>query len=328
MKRAFRFRFNKGSYFQAKDQRGEAYPTRWRSINTSRTFGTWESGNFGLVESINNFLWNLVGVPAPSTHFIHFRVVDGLREAPRGRSGQYEGDFWGLTLAVEPYDSRFFTAHQLPKGNLYKLTDGVYDGKEQQRYQSATAVGAAEDYENVASQNGLRPARPESWLREHVDWDSWFRYSAVCQAVRHYDYGVKPRHGKSNPSAALKNAVWYFAPQEGSRLGKLRILPYDSETSWGPVGGHRGWDLSAYAMVDPAEARDYEGGRRRKTALMIEWRNVIREFRDLVWTEESLFPVIDHFASVIADFAPADRDRWKDHPLSRGHRSDFGFAQK
>ncbi|MCA9449537.1 MAG: lamin tail domain-containing protein, partial [Candidatus Omnitrophica bacterium] len=123
-KRNMRFRFNRGRHFQAYDQKGRPYPTKWRSMLFSKGFGPREVGNFGVTESVNNFLFNLLGVPAPFTHFIHFRVVDEVEEAPAGANGQYNGDFWGLFLVMEDYDSRFLEAHGLPKGNFYKLTDG------------------------------------------------------------------------------------------------------------------------------------------------------------------------------------------------------------
>jgi hypothetical protein len=328
IKRNMRFRFNAGSYLQARDQKGRKYPTEWRSLNTAKMFGPRNEGNFGVTEALNNFLWNLVGVPAPSTHTIHFRVIDGPEEAPSTSLGQYEGDFWGMYLAMEDYDGRFLEAHDLPKANLYKLKDGELDGKEEQRYQAAGAVVNAEDYENIRDDaSGLRPARSEEWLRTYVDYPVWYRYNVVCQAVRHYDYGVYPEKPDPDSTAALKNAAWYFLPAEGNPLGKLWVLPYDAEQSWGPNGAHQGWDLPLYAMIDPRDDHDFTGGPRSKPELMKGHRNVLREFRDLVWNEEVLPAMIDRFAAVVADFSPADRDRWKDHPLAGGELSDFGTLE-
>jgi hypothetical protein len=325
MKRNMRFRFNRGCHFQAKDQRGREYPTAWRSLNTAKMFGPRNTGNFGVAETINNFLWNLVGVAAPFTHTFHFRVIDGAEEAPSGTLGQYEGDFWGMYLAMEDYDSRFLTAHHLPDGNLYKLKDGELDGEEEQRYQAANAVTNAEDYENIRDDvTGLRPARSEEWLRTFVDYDFWYRYGTVCQAIRHYDFGVYPERSNPDSTAALKNAAWFFLPEEGNPLGKLCVMPYDSEQSWGPNGAHQGWDLPLYSMVDPRDDHDFSGGPDRKPELMKDFRNFIREFRDLIWNEETLVPMIHRFGEVVARFADADRDRWKDHPLTGGQQSDFG----
>ena len=340
-KRNMRFRFNRGHWFQAKDQKGREYPTKWRSMNFSKMFGPRNVGNFGVTESISYFLYNLVGVPATFVHTIHFRVVDGAEEAPLGAGGQYNGDFWGMFLAMEDYDSSFLDAHGLPKGNLYKLKDGIdYNtpgftgpgeaGKEQQRYQAADSVSNAEDYDNIRF--NLHHDKAENWLGTYVDYNLWNRYQAVTQAIRHYDTGVYPeREDRVAPAdtPALKNVAWYFRCDGSNPYGKLWYLPWDIEQSWGPNGAHQGWDLGLFSMIDPqiTDGRaklDYTGGPDVKPHLYLEYRNVLREFRDLIWNEETLVPMIDRFAAVVTDFAPADRDRWKDHPLSGGQQSDFG----
>ncbi|HYW78498.1 MAG TPA: lamin tail domain-containing protein [Thermoguttaceae bacterium] len=120
-KRSMRIRFPKGNFLQARDNYGNAYPEKWRTLNTGKMFDNKDVGNFGLTETLNSQLWNMVGVPAPWMHTFHFRVVDGVEEAPAGVNGQYYGDFWGMFLAIEDYDPRFLQAHDLPDGNLYKL---------------------------------------------------------------------------------------------------------------------------------------------------------------------------------------------------------------
>ncbi len=329
MKRSMRFRFNKGHFFQARDQRGEEYPTEWRTLLTGKMFGPRDVGGFGVTETMNNFLWDLLGVPAPFVHTFHFRVIDGAEEAPTGESGQYTGDFWGMFLAIEDYDVRFLRARDLPRGNLYKLKDRELDGGEQQRYQAADAVAAAEDYDTIVAE--LHPTQDVDWLERHVDWEQFFHYHTVVQAIRHYDHGVFPTRENSFPpvdTPALKNAAWYFAPSDDNPLGKLWILPFDTDQSWGPNGSHQGWDMPSYAMIAPRNDTDYEGdAERQKSELYVRYRNVLREFRDLVWNEETLNPMIDRYAAVAAEFSPADRDRWKDHPLTGGELSDFGALE-
>ncbi|MCA9424758.1 MAG: lamin tail domain-containing protein, partial [Candidatus Omnitrophica bacterium] len=329
-KRNMRLRFNRGHYFQALDQKGREYPTKWRTLLFAKGFGPREVGNFGVTESLNNFLFNLLGVPAPYTHWIHLRVVDEAEESPLSPGGQYTGDFWGMFLAMEDYDSRFLDAHDLPKGNLYKLTDGVTAGLLQLRYQAKDSVSNGGDYNNIRF--SLHPAADENFIRTFVDVDHWSRYETVQQAIRHYDLGVYPdRENISAPvdTPALKNMAWFFRPDPSSEYGKLMPLPWDHEQSWGESGAHQGWDMPLYAVIDPqiTDGRakvDYTGGPRQKESVYIEYRNVLREFRDLVWNQETLPLLIDRFASVITDFVPADRDRWKDNPLSQGTLTDFG----
>ncbi|MDP7049104.1 MAG: lamin tail domain-containing protein [Verrucomicrobiota bacterium] len=298
-KRSMRFRFNRGHYLQAKDNYSEKYPVKWRTLNTGKMFDNKRVGNFGLTESANSLLWNLLGVPAPHTHFFHFRALTGPTEAPKNSNGQYTGDFWGMHLAMEDYDARFLDSHQLEDGNLYKLKDGIFDGNRVKRNQGRTAVTDDRDFQNIRQQ--LRPARSLDWLRAHVHWDLWYRYHTVCEAIRHYDYWPRDSHSK--------NRAWYFEPSMETPLGRLAVLPWDADASWGPNWG-QGIDYPKNAIASGQAT----------AAFRQEYRNVIREFRDLVWREEVLNPVIDHMAGMIGEFSMADRDRWRSAPNGR----DFG----
>ncbi len=316
-KRSMKFKFNRGNYFRVKDNRGRRYERTWRILTTSKMYGNRTSGtfgtrnrpgNFGLIDTVNGRLWELFGVPAVRTHWFHFRVIDDVAEAP----DQYGGDFYGLSLAQERIDVRFLESRGLTKGNLYKLTDqsenadgvgskgSASDGKEQQRYQAPNAPLNAEDYTNIFSM--LRSSREEEWLRRHVNWDIWYRYTAVEEAIRHYDYWPD----------ADKNMVHYFEPQPDNELGLYWQLPYDSDASWGP-SWNSGIDLAQNAVA-------------RKDVFQLELRNVIREFRDLVWQPEPIGHLIDDAAAVIEDFHPADWDRWRDAPSATGSE-DFGTLE-
>ena len=332
-KRNMRFRFNEGHYFEARDQKGRKYPTEWRTLNICKMFVPRDYGNYGLAETMNYFLFNLLAVPAPFVHTFHFRVIDGVEESPTGPGGQYNGDFWGMALAMEDYDSHFLEAHGMDKGNLYKLKDGETRGLEEQRYQAPDAVSNAEDYNNIVT--NLHHSKSESWLNTYVDYNQWYLYETVQQAIRHYDLGMYPeQENRTAPvdTDAGKNMTWYFKPTAGSVYGLLWHLPWDTEQTWGPNGAHQGWDMALVAMIDPTvndgrAALNYTGGVNVKTNLYLSYRNTLREFVDLVWNQETLNPIIDRFAAVITDFVPADRDRWKDHPLTGTAKSDFGSLE-
>ena len=301
-KRAMKVRFNKGRCLRAKDLHGEPYPTRWRTLNIGKMFDNKRVGNFGLTETLNAILWNAVGVPAPHFHTFHFRVVDGPEEAPSGPNGQYYGDFWGMFTATEDYDSRFIEAHGLPDGNLYKLKDGIYDGKLLQRHQGRSAVTGAEDFDNI--HYNLRPERPDSWLETYVAYERWYPYHAICEAVRHYDFVPADSH--------LKNRAWFFEPDPRSPYGRLWTLPYDSDASWGP-SWNEGVDYSKNAIFAAPG----------KPAFKLRYRNAIREVRDLLWTEEVIPEMIDDLAAKVRAFSEADRDRWRSAPADAGSQ-DFG----
>ncbi len=221
-KRSMRFRFHRGHYFQAKDADGKPYPTRWRSLVTGKGFDNRQTLTFCLNEHVNYYLFNKMGVPAPYSYFFHFRVVDGEQEAP----DPWHGDFWGLGFAQEAYDVRFLEAHNLEKGNLYKLINATDDAKEQQNYQAPYAVTDGSDHNTI--QYGLNGHSSPDFIRAHVRLDKWYAYHSLAQAIRHYDYW---------PSAN-KNAAWYFEPvymPENEYLGKMWTLPWDTDATWGPT---------------------------------------------------------------------------------------------
>ena len=301
-KRHWRINFNKGHHLQARDRFGNRYPTRWRVLNTGRMFGNRIDGNWGLGDQVNDILWNAWGIPAAFGHAFSFRVIDSADESPVGEEGQYHGDFWGIARAFENYDVRFLEAHDLPKGNLYKLVNQTQSGIEQRRYRAPGAVDDGGDHDNI--ERNLRAERSDEWLLAHVHYDAWYRYHSLAQALRHYDYW---------PSAN-KNATWYFEPdyrEENGFLGRMWTLPFDADATWGPT-----WNAGQDRPYDVI----FAGGRR---TFQLEYRNHIREVRDLLWQEAELAMVIRQTASFMDELEEADIDRWRSAPVAAG-RQYFG----
>ena len=297
-KRSFKFRFNRGSYAQLHDMDGDPYPTKWRTLATHKMRGSRGNFTWGLEQAANHQLWNMVGVPASFTHWFHFRVVKSAEERPEDGDGQYTGDFYGMLLAMEEFDKRFLDAHDMKPGNLYKLISGRTNGKDVQRYQAATSVDDASDFSNIIRR--LRPSREDQWLRDHVNYHEWNWYHTVVEAVRHFDVGNgdTPNNGEH-----LKNRAYYFEPVDGLELGRLWLLPWDSDTSWGPNwNGGVDWCKNAIWHT----SRGFE-----RPEFERDYRNTVREFRDLIWTEEQINDIlIDGLAARIEPFVQADRDRW------------------
>ncbi len=289
-KRSLKFRFNRGNYPVFRDRNGDKYPEPWKYLATHKMVGSRSNSTWGMDQATNHLLWNLTGTPAPFTHWAHMRIVRGADEAPN----QYQGDYYGLLLALEEFDSRFLDSHNLEKGNLYKLISYRTNGLDVQRYQAADAVSDGSDFSTIINQ--LRPERTDSWLSEHVNWDHWNHYHAVIDMIRHYD--VQPNTGEH-----LKNRAFYFEPSATNPLGRLRTLPWDSDTSWGP-----NWN----AGVDfPKQAIFGTSGVGTRLPFTIDYLNTVREMRDLIWTPEQIDLMIDPLANRIADLVPADRARWQ-----------------
>ncbi|YCM44180.1 lamin tail domain-containing protein [Verrucomicrobiaceae bacterium 227] len=310
-KRSMRYRMNRGHYFQAHDENGNELPVKWRRFNTSKMSRFGGTNSYGLHETVNSKLWRMVGVECPYFLPAHFRMIDGADEAP----DQYNGDFFGFATIVQDIDGRLLDERDLPDGNIYKLKDGVSNPLELQRNQTRTGVSDASDFTNI--KNKLNQTQDSAWLNEHVDWNQWARYHAVVEAVRHYDFGT--------PSTHFKNRAWYFKEDPGSPLGQLRIIPHDHDASWlkgyhdslNNVGNSIGTGFP-WAAIFNGNTRPPGS---EKTEFARDYRNFVREFRQLLWQPETVNSLIDDHVALLEPFTLADQARWSNGPASAGRES-------
>ncbi len=296
-KNMWKFDFNRGHHLQARDDFGRPYATRWEKLNLGACI---QQGNYGrrgehgLYEAVTYGLFNLAGVPAPRTHYVHLRVVNGAEESP---ASQYEGDFWGLYLATEEIDDNFLKEHNLPDGNLYKwdLADGnLYKWDFGQPKPEHLAKGAPTNRQDVL-QFAAACQRPQSddWWRRNVDLRRYFSYRSILECVHHYDI------------AFGKNYFYYLDP----RARQWIVLPWDVDLTWKDT------------MFGTGQEPFYRAGLIRSPQFNIEYQNRLREVRDLLFNPEQTGALIDEYAAVIADpaggpsFVDADRAKWDYHPI-------------
>lgn len=308
-KRSFRLKFNDGRFFAAKDEFGTPYARKWSHLTTAKGQSNRGTLTFSLNEAINYFLMNQAGVPSPYSHYFHWRVVRGAQEAP----DLYNGDFYGISWAQEEYDAEFLEAHHLAKGNLYKMinaardTDPYKDMVKQRRYQGPYAVTNGGD--GVRIQSALvnpSTSQTDDWLLSNVNYTNWYRYHSISEAVRNYD---------TWPSAN-KNAAWYFDTNytaANAYNGRFWTLPWDLTDTWGPT-----WNLGQ----DLAWNGIWGSTSTLHTNMQREYRNAMRELRDLLFQSDQINPIIDALAARIAAIAPADLLRWSDcTPSGSSYRS-------
>lgn len=308
-KRSMRFRFQRGNYFQARDEEGDKLAVKWKRMNTWKMSPFGSANRYGLDAIVNSRLWRKVGVECPLFLPSHFRMIDGPDESP----DQYGGDFFGLACVHQSIDGRLLEERGLPSGNVYKIKDGVTNPIELQRHQGRLSVANGSDFNNI--RNGLRPSKSDAWLRDHVDWDQWYAYHAVVEGIRHYDFGATSTH--------FKNRGWYFKPEAGTDYGLLRIVPHDHNGSWyvgyhdnqNSTGTSIGTDYPWWAIFDD---RNRPPSGTENTEFTREYRNYLRGFRDLLWQEETVGVMIDDLATELREFSYADRDRWTGGPAAAG----------
>jgi hypothetical protein len=286
-KNMWKFNFLPGHRLEARDNYGKPYRFKWDKLNLGACIQQGDTGlrgEQGMIEALTYKLFNLAGVEAPLTHWVHLRIIDETEESP---ANQYSGDFWGLYLATENIDGHFLREHNLPKGNVYKLDFG----RPRTEYIGNPAITNSSDVLRFISD--LRRPQTESWWTQNVDMDRYFSYRSILECVHHYDIG------------SGKNYFYYF----NLASQKWVVLPWDVDLSWADHvygGGHEPFLVAGALRPRPFAQR---------------YQDRLAEIRDLLFNEEQVNMLIDEFAAFIsppgasATIAAADRAKWDYNPV-------------
>ena len=287
-KNMWKFDFNRGHDFQARDNYGREYDTTWRKLNLGANI---QQGNFGhrgeqgMFESVGFRLFNLAGVESPKTHWISFRVVD---EASESGTTQYNSDFWGLYLAIEQEDGRFLDEHSLPDGNLYKMES--YTGE--LNNQGRTAATDKSDLNTFL--NTYRNTTPSlQWWRQNLHAEKYFSYQAIVQGIHHYDI------------CDGKNYFYYLNPE----TGRWSVHSWDLDLTW-----------ANNMYRDCAGSDDLKNRVLANATLALEHKNRLREIRDLLFNNDQAFKLLDEYAGIVkgpntVNILGADRSMWDYNPI-------------
>jgi hypothetical protein len=288
-KNMWKFDLNRGHDFLPVDNYGRGYNARWKKINLGACIQQGDYGHRGeqgMFESIGFKLFNLAGIEAPRTHFAQLRIVDDVQEA--NAANQYDGDFWGLYLAIEQEDGRFLDEHGLPDGNFYKMDGGTGELNNQ----GPTAVSDRSDLTSFMTTYQGSPT--DAWWRTNLDLARYYNYRTIVEAIHHYDID----------EGAGKNYMYYRNPVTGI----WSEHPWDLDLTWA--------DNMYGGGVSPFKNRVLP-----RAAFALEYRNRIREIRDLLFNPEQAGLLIDEYAAMIHDpsgglsFTDADRAQWDYNPI-------------
>ena len=302
-KNMWKFDFLRGHYFQARDDRGKKYNQTWNKMNFSAciqqgSFG--QRGEQGMIEALTFKMFNMAGVPAPKTHWLQFRVIDEAYEdglfndrhtGVTSEGTQYDGDLWGLYMAIEQMDGQFLDEHNLPDGNLYKM-EARYGEKNNQ------GATAAPDNSDIRLFKDTFEANPSAaWWGANVALDQYYSHVAVQYACHHGDVTSKNNFMYLNPEPTTTqwgtNSLWW-------------LLPWDADLTWTTYYG---------SMSDPFS----RAGLLNHSGLKIQMKNRAREICDLLFNQDQMGQLIDEFAAMIDDpnggpaMVHVDRAMWDTH---------------
>ena len=287
-KNMWKFAFNKGHEFEARDDFGRPYSVPWSKLNLGACIQQGQYGHrgeHGMFEAAGFKLFNLAGIEAPYTHWVQFRIIDNANESDP--NNQYSGDFWGLYLAVEEEGSRFLREHHLPSGNLYKMEGGSGELK---NLATGGATNKSDLNRFITSYNGNPP---DDWWRANLDLPRYYNYRAIIEGIHHYDI------------AEGKNYFYYLNPQ----TGRWSVHPWDLDLTW------------ANTMYGSGE-EPFRSRVLPRPAFRLEYQNRLREIRDLLFNTNQTWLLIDELAQIVSggvdekeSLVAADRARWDFAPI-------------
>ena len=308
-KNKWKFDFNRGHYFQAHDDYGRKYKETWDKLNFSACFqqaggASRNRGEQGMFEAVTFKLFNLVGVPACNTNWFHFRVIDDELEAG---PTQYDGDFWGLYMAIEQPDGRFLNEHNLPDGNFYKMFFVLSGDRGNKNNQGPTQVSNHSDVESFCRWYHGYPNSLDEW-KQRTDLDNYYSYRAIVDATHHYDLTDR------------WNCMYYHDPQ----TDKWSVLPWDVDLSWdNAIYTHDDeyWKQIFESRLFPIAANP--NTYHNSSESIIAFQSRMRELQDLLLNDDQCWQLIDEYAAIIEDpqggpsFVDADRAMWDHHPRNQ-----------
>ncbi len=304
VKNMWKFDFNRGHDFQLKDDYGKKYGTKMTKLNLGaciqQNISGQHRGEQGMFESVGSTLFNLAGVPSFNTTFMQLRIIDNGQETT---FDQYEGDFWGLYLALEQPNGRFLDEHDLPDGNFYKMEGGNFSGE----LNNLSPWGPT-DKSDLYSIRDNASGASDAWWEASWDLDSYYSYQAIVQAIHHYDINA----GKN---------YFYYSNHES---GLWQVIPWDLDLTWANNMYNPSWggnnELASRILDAGASGNNLTLPGSSRLAFRTAFRNRIRELRDLLFNVDQTGQLIDEKASLLRDlgvspsFLDADRAMWDYNP--------------
>jgi hypothetical protein len=323
VKNMWKFDLNRGHDFQMRDNYGKKYNTKWTKLNLGACIQQgdfWHRGEQGMFESVGSRLFQLAGVESFNTSFLQFRVIDDSAETG---ANQYEGDFWGLYLAIEQENGRFLDEHGLPDGNLYKMEGGTGE------LNNLNPLGPTDKSDLNYLLNNYTGAS-DAWWRTNWALTNFYSYQTIVQAIHHYDIN------------GGKNYFYYRYPDSGL----WKVIPWDLDLTWAHNMYLSEWGgltaltprilTGAYAVAGTGNQSGTHNlalsGQR--PAFELEFRNRVREIRDLLFNTNQAWQLIDEHAWLVRGptngptFLDADRAMWDWNPkmTSETYSSSSGKA--
>ncbi len=277
---------NPGHDFALKNGWGQPYKHKWSGIDLNPCASAWAQVNRGMAgmdEAAAYRAYQLAGVPSPDTFWVQFRVIDAKEEA----ASQYEGDLWGLYLAVQGKGGPWLRENELPDGNIYSAESGP---------KHLVPGGPGNGADLIDFRNGCESGANEAWWRAHLDLASYYSFHALNRLLANID--LRPDG----------NYYLYHRPDD-----HWVVLPHDLDMMFIPKTHQPGYVPQARCLDVPS--------------LRLEYQNRAREILDLLAADASpnggqIGQLVAELAQKVAPagqqrtWAELDEAIWNWHPRS------------
>lgn len=304
--------FNRARDYQAYDNYGRPYAETWNNLLVNANASPWASvhrGSAGVEEAVSNRIFSLGGVPSMHTHFFHLRVIDNATEAG---PTQYDGDFWGLYLGLEPTEGNFIDERGLPDGNIYAIEANQGDKKRQ----GPTQPVDSSDW-NTFRTGLAQSGQTQAWYEQNVDLDALYTFLALNRLIGNVD--VRPGD----------NYRFYHRPTDDRWV----IIPYDLDMMF--IAGHH-WGGTMDQIVNGTSQNVVVAGApnviraiSRHPGLARAYRNRCREILSLMASDPApdggqIGQLFDEYARFVhtpgqsLTWANLDAAMWNLHPETEG----------
>ncbi|WP_254506803.1 CotH kinase family protein [Anatilimnocola floriformis] len=198
-------------------------------------------GVAGLDEALTFRAFQLAGVPSSSTHWVHFRVIDSATES--NPKDQYDGDLWGLYLAVTDLDQHLLKQQNLPDGLIVSIQSGI-------KHLPDDKSAGQKEWDTFRS--GMQPGQKEDWWRTNLDLPKYYSFHALNRLIGNVDIRPDGNHG------------YYRAPN-----GQWSPIPWDNDMCFVPRH-HQPGHIDAIRCLDvPRIKREYQNRAREILDLFV-----------------------------------------------------------
>ncbi len=293
-KNKWRIHFNRARRFTPNDDWGRAHGDSTNTLNFNACASPWvpmHRGMAGIEEALSFRLYGLAGSPSPRTHFFSLRVIDAAEET--SLANQYEGDLWGLYLAVEHPNGSFLDERNLADGNVYKTERGEPD----QREQGDTQVSDGSDWRDFFRRSAR--VNNETWWRSNLDLPGYYSFRSLNRFLGNVDLRETANH------------MFYHEPTED----KWHVIPWDLDMMF-IAETHQSGVLTQDSCL-------------RISVINTEFKNRAREILDLMASDSAIDggqigQLINEYAEFVNPAGQAltwsdlDAYHWNHHPRTNG----------